>query len=211
MIALRHVAKTFGARLILRDCTAEFNEGTVSLLTGENGAGKSTLLRIIAGLSQPSSGHISFAPAEPSIGFLGHQTFLYPALTALENLAFWQKAHGLPAGEAALLAMLEHVNLARHAHERAGVFSRGMAQRLSLARILLQRPDVLLLDEPGTGLDQASQTMLEEEILEARKRGATVVCVSHNLARARALADCVWRIRERRLELEDAQPGEARP
>ena len=211
MIALRHVAKTFGARLILRDCTAEFREGSVSLVTGENGAGKSTLLRIIAGLSQPSSGKVSFAPAEPSIGFLGHQTFLYPALTALENLAFWQKAHGLPAGEAALLAMLEHVNLARHAHERAGVFSRGMAQRLSLARILLQRPDVLLLDEPGTGLDQASQTMLEEEILEARKRGATVVCVSHNLERARALADCVWRIRERRLELEDAQPGEARP
>ena len=211
MIALRHVAKTFGARLILRDCTAEFREGSVSLVTGENGAGKSTLLRIIAGLSQPSSGKVSFAPAEPSIGFLGHQTFLYPALTALENLAFWQKAHSLPAGEAALLGMLEHVNLARHAHERAGVFSRGMAQRLSLARILLQRPDVLLLDEPGTGLDQASQTMLEEEILEARKRGATVVCVSHNLARARALADCVWRIRERCLELEDAQPGEARP
>jgi len=211
MIALRHVAKTFGARLILRDCTAEFREGSVSLVTGDNGAGKSTLLRIIAGLSQPSSGKVSFAPAEPSIGFLGHQTFLYPALTALENLAFWQKAHGLPAGEAALLGMLEHVNLARHAHERAGVFSRGMAQRLSLARILLQRPDVLLLDEPGTGLDQASQTMLEEEILEARKRGAAVVCVSHNLARARALADCVWRIRERRLELEDAQPGEARP
>ena len=211
MIALRHVAKTFGARLILRDCTAEFREGSVSLVTGENGAGKSTLLRIIAGLSQPSSGKVSFAPAEPSIGFLGHQTFLYPALTALENLAFWQKAHGLPAGEAALLGMLEHVNLARHAHERAGVFSRGMAQRLSLARILLQRPDVLLLDEPGTGLDQASLAMLEEEILEARKRGAAVVCVSHNLARARALADCVWRIRERRLELEDAQPGEARP
>ena len=119
MIALMHVAKTFGARLILRDCTAEFNEGTVSLLTGENGAGKSTLLRIIAGLSQPSSGHISFAPEDPSIGFLGHQTFLYPALTALENLAFWQKAHGLPAGRTAILGMLERVNLARHAHARA--------------------------------------------------------------------------------------------
>ncbi|MBR5050931.1 MAG: ATP-binding cassette domain-containing protein, partial [Desulfovibrio sp.] len=92
MIALKHVAKTFGARLILRDCTAEFSEGSVSLLTGENGAGKSTLLRIVAGLSQPSSGHVAFAPEDPSIGFLGHQTFLYPALTALENLAFWQKA-----------------------------------------------------------------------------------------------------------------------
>ena len=205
MIALMHVAKTFGARLILRDCTAEFNEGSVALLTGENGAGKSTLLRIIAGLSQPSSGQVSFAPGDPSIGFLGHQTFLYPALTALENLAFWQKAHGLPADEPTLLGMLEHVNLARHAHERAGVFSRGMAQRLSLARVLLQRPDVLLLDEPGTGLDQASQAMLEEEILKARKRGATIVCVSHNLERARALADCVWRIRDRRLELEEAE------
>lgn len=204
MIALKHVAKTFGARLILRDCTAEFSGGAVSLLTGENGAGKSTLLRIIAGLSQPSSGQVAFSPGDPSIGFLGHQTFLYPALTALENLAFWQKAHGLPADEAALSGMLEHVNLARHAHERAGVFSRGMAQRLSLARVLLQRPDVLLLDEPGTGLDQASLAMLEEEILKARTRGAAIVCVSHNLERARALADCVWRIRDRRLEPEEA-------
>ena len=211
MIALRNVSKTFGARLILRDCTAEFREGAVSLVTGENGAGKSTLLRIIAGLSQPSSGSVSFAPEEPSIGLLGHQTFLYPALTAFENLAFWQKAHGLPAGRAAILGMLERVNLARHAHARAGVFSRGMAQRLSLARILLQRPDVLLLDEPGTGLDQASQEMLEEEILQARKRGAAIVCVSHNLERARALADCVWRIRDRRLELESQVQEEVRP
>jgi len=206
MIALRHVAKAFGARLILRDCTAEFKKGSVSLVTGENGAGKSTLLRIMAGLSQPSSGSVSFEPPDPSVGFLGHQTFLYPALTAFENLAFWQQASGLPADSATILGMLEHVDLSRHAHARTGVFSRGMAQRLSLARVLLQRPDILLLDEPGTGLDSASQKMLEDEILQAKGRGATVVCVSHNLERARPLADCVWRIRNRLLE-PDVQEG----
>ena len=88
-IELRKVAKTFGAKLILRDATCRFDAGTVSLITGENGAGKSTLLRIIAGLTAPTAGSVRIAPDETRIGYLGHSTFLYPALTALENLAFW--------------------------------------------------------------------------------------------------------------------------
>ena len=179
-IELRKVAKTFGAKLILRDATCRFDAGTVSLITGENGAGKSTLLR--------------------SIGYLGHSTFLYPALTALENLAFWQKACGLASDRKTLTDMLGHVGLARHALTRAGVFSRGMKQRLSLARVLLQKPGILLLDEPGTGLDAASHGLLDEEIRNAAARGACVIAVSHDVEHDRALADAVYVIRDRVLE-----------
>ena len=194
-IELRKVAKTFGAKLILRDATCRFDAGTVSLITGENGAGKSTLLRIIAGLTAPSAGSVQITPDDTRIGYLGHSTFLYPALTA-----FWQKACGLASDRKTLTDMLGHVGLARHALTRAGVFSRGMKQRLSLARVLLQKPGILLLDEPGTGLDAASHGLLDEEIRNAAARGACVIAVSHDVEHDRALADAVYVIRDRVLE-----------
>ena len=199
-IELRKVTKTFGAKLILRDATCRFDAGTVSLITGENGAGKSTLLRIIAGLTAPTAGSVRITPDETRIGYLGHSTFLYPALTALENLAFWQKASGLASDRKTLTDMLGHVGLARHALTRAGVFSRGMKQRLSLARVLLQKPGILLLDEPGTGLDAASRQLLDEEIRSAAARGACVIAVSHDMEHDRELADAVYVIRDRVLE-----------
>lgn len=199
-IELRKVAKTFGAKLILRDATCRFDAGTVSLITGENGAGKSTLLRIIAGLTPPTAGSVKITPCDTRVGYLGHSTFLYPALTALENLAFWQKAGGLASDRKTLTDMLGHVGLARHALTRAGVFSRGMKQRLSLARVLLQEPGILLLDEPGTGLDAASHGLLDEEIRNAAARGACVIAVSHDVEHDRALADDIYVIRDRVLE-----------
>ena len=191
-IELRKVAKTFGAKLILRDATCRFDAGTVSLITGENGAGKSTLLRIIAGLTAPSAGSVQITPDDTRIGYLGHSTFLYPALTALENLAFWQKACGLASDRKTLTDMLGHVGLARHALTRAGVFSRGMKQRLSLARVLLQKPGILLL--------AASHGLLDEEIRNAAARGACVIAVSHDVEHDRTLADAIYVIRDRVLE-----------
>ena len=177
-IELRKVAKTFGAKLILRDATCRFDAGTVSLITGENGAGKSTLLRIIAGLTAPSAGSVQITPDDTR----------------------WQKACGLASDRKTLTDMLGHVGLARHALTRAGVFSRGMKQRLSLARVLLQKPGILLLDEPGTGLDAASHGLLDEEIRNAAARGACVIAVSHDVEHDRALADAVYVIRDRVLE-----------
>ena len=159
-----------------------------------------TLLRIIAGLTAPTAGSVRITPDETRIGYLGHSTFLYPALTALENLAFWQKASGLASDRKTLTDMLGHVGLARHALTRAGVFSRGMKQRLSLARVLLQKPGILLLDEPGTGLDAASHQLLDEEIRSAAARGACVIAVSHDMEHDRELADAVYVIRDRVLE-----------
>lgn len=198
MITLRNVSVAFGPRTILRQARARFERGQVHLVTGANGAGKSTLLKVISGLVRPSGGRVVWEE-EASVGYLGHATFLYPALTARENLAFWQRAAGLPADERTVMAMLERVGLARHADTRAGVFSRGMQQRLNLARVLLAAPDALLLDEPGTGLDAPSRDLLDSEITAARGRGACVIWVSHDVERDRRLADAVLAIRGRAL------------
>lgn len=194
-IVLEGVSKRFGSARVLRKVDAAFPAGAVTLVTGGNGAGKSTLLKVMAGLSRPSAGHVIHAPGrdgpEPRIGYVGHATFLYPGLTALENLAFWRTAHRLPLDREALLALLERVGLDGHAHERARVFSRGMAQRLNLARVLMLAPAILLLDEPMTGLDAPSRELLRREIADARKAGACVALVSHDLPGDGPLADRV--------------------
>ncbi len=205
MLRLSRVAKFFGSRVLFKNLSAEFADGEIHLLVGRNGAGKSTLLRMAAGLSRPSAGELLYDPERPSMGFLGHATFLYPGLTALENLAFWQRAQGLPADRRAALDLLERVELSPFAELRAALFSRGMAQRLSLARALLGSPSLLLLDEPETGLDGASRALLEREALAARERGALVLWVSH-LSASRKLADRVWELREGGLRLLEGAP-----
>lgn len=198
MLQVEHLAKVYGARVVLRDVHCHFAPASVSLLAGGNGAGKSTLLRMVAGLARPTSGRIVFS-GEPTMAYLGHATFLYPGLSALENLNFWNGAHGLKLSRQQLMALLEHVGLAAHAHERAGVFSRGMAQRLNLARVLMLQAGLLLLDEPGTGLDAASQQLLRQEIVRARDRGACVIVVSHDLHGDAAVADRLLMLRGGRL------------
>lgn len=204
MLHLEHLAKIYGDRIVLKDVNASFAAGSISLLAGNNGAGKSTLLRIVAGLARPTSGRVHFAGGTPVIAYLGHATFLYPGLSALENLAFWNDVHELRHSRQELLNLLEHVGLAAHAHERAGIFSRGMAQRLNLARVLMLRADLLLLDEPGTGLDAASLTLLRQEIRNAGRRGAAVIIVSHDLQGDAPLADRVLRLHKGRLTEENA-------
>lgn len=204
MLHLEHLAKAYGDRFVLRDVTASFAPGSVSLLAGNNGAGKSTLLRIVAGLSRPTSGQLRFGEPEPATAYLGHATFVYPGLSALENLTFWNGVHELRHSREELMALLEHVGLGAYAHERAGFFSRGMAQRLNLARVLMLRADLLLLDEPGTGLDAASLALLRQEIRAARDRGACVLIVSHDLPGDAPLADRVLRLERGRLQAADA-------
>ena len=194
MLHLHRVAKLFGLKAVLRNVSCTFAPGSITLLVGDNGAGKSTLLRMAAGLSRPSAGEITRSE-NAVIGYVGHATFLYPGMTALENLAFWARLYGTSAREKDLLALLDQVGLAAHAHERAGVFSRGMAQRLNLARVLMRPADLLLLDEPGTGLDASSRALLREQMRAARNRGACVIVVSHDYADDSAVADRVIALR----------------
>lgn len=209
MLELVRVAKTYGVKVIFKDVSCAFAPGSVSLLVGGNGAGKSTLMRVMAGLSRPSAGEARLAE-HVRVGYLGHATFLYPGLTALENLAFWRDACGLAFSRKDLMAALERVGLEAHAQERAGVFSRGMAQRLNLARILMQEPSLLLLDEPGTGLDASSLALLRREVVEARSREACVILISHDLAGDAPLADRLLALDGRRLAY-DGPPAGYRP
>ena len=193
LLSLCQISHFFGSRLVFKDVSLDVAPGTVTLLAGANGAGKSTLLKIMAGLVRPSSGKIQYGAREDggeiSTGFLGHQTFLYPELTARENLVFWSTLHGKSLNDALLADILDRVELGAFAEEKAKSFSRGMAQRLNLARVFLLRADVLLLDEPATGLDTRSTGILHREIASAKAAGSGIVWITHSLEADLCYAD----------------------
>lgn len=202
LLELQGVAKAFGPRLLFRRIDLALMPGTLSLLAGANGAGKSTLMRVMAGLTKPDSGTVLRRVPDERLGYMAHATFLYPGLDAEENLLFWARAAGLDRAGERVKKALETVGLARHAHERAGIFSRGMAQRLNLARLLLAEPALILLDEPATGLDVSSRTMLMALMLKARSRGAAILWISHDTAGDSRHADRVLMLENRSLREE---------
>ena len=187
MIELQAVSHFYGSSLVFKNVSLRLGAG-VHLLAGANGAGKTTLLSIMAGLAKPSSGNVTRKQG-CKLALLAHTTFLYPELTALENLNFWAGMHQIAAKNTTCMEVLDKVGLAPYSDTKSGTFSRGMAQRLSLARTLLQAPDILFLDEPGTGLDTASIKILRREITEAGKNGTTVIWISHSLKDDLPLAD----------------------
>jgi heme exporter protein A len=194
LLDLRAVSHFFGSRLIFKGVSCALEPAGIMLVAGPNGAGKSTLLKIMAGLLSPRSGSVRRTVENRDMAFMGHQTFVYPALSALGNLEFWNRVYGRGLDDAGLLGLLERVGLKGFALEAAGTFSRGMAQRLSLARVLLVEPRLLFLDEPSTGLDTASQTLLHAELEAARARGAGIVWISHDLERDLGRADTVLQL-----------------
>ena len=202
LLELQGVAKAFGPRLLFRRIDLALMPGTLSLLAGANGAGKSTLMRVMAGLSKPDSGTVLRRVPDGKLGYMAHATFLYPGLDAEENLLFWARAAGLDRAGERVKKALETVGLLKHAHERAGIFSRGMAQRLNLARLLLAEPSLILLDEPATGLDVSSRTMLMELMLKARSEGAAILWISHDTAGDSPHADRVLTLENRSLREE---------
>lgn len=199
LLELQSIARMYGTRCIFKDVSLAVPAGSLTLLVGANGAGKSTLMHIMAGLARPSAGKVLHHVEAAEIAYLGHATFIYPALTARENLRFWGSMYGVEVSGTALDEVLDRVELARHAHERAAVFSRGMAQRLNVARVLLLQPRLLLLDEPATGLDTASSQILRREIGQARERGAGIVWITHDVQADAPMADRLLALHERRL------------
>jgi heme ABC exporter ATP-binding subunit CcmA len=195
-IELQHVWKFYGDFPALRDYSLQIGEGSCCALLGRNGAGKTTLLRILAGLSPFQRGKVQVfgnAPrsveARRQLGFLGHGIGVYEDLTARENLRFFAGIGGV--AQNAVGAWLERVGLARVADIPVRQFSRGMRQRLALARTFLHSPQVLVLDEPFTSLDDRAIRMLSELLQDARGRGATIILSTHQLREALAIASHV--------------------
>ena len=195
VVAATGLTKRFGVLTALADVDLAVAAGTAVAVLGPNGAGKSTLLRILAGLAKPTAGAVRYEGgavrqrARARIGYIGHATFLYPALTARENLRFAAQLHGVAEPRARADALLAELGLEAVADRTAGSFSRGLAQRLAIARALVHDPALLLLDEPFTGLDPLSADRLAERIAALRAAQHALVLVTHDLARAAALAD----------------------
>jgi len=200
LLSVKRAAKFFGNKLVFKDISCEVHPGQILLVAGPNGAGKSTLMRIMTGLSKPSAGEVTLNLDPAEVGYLGHATFIYPGLSALDNLQFWASMYGLSPSRDALLALLKRVGLERAAEEKAGSFSRGMAQRLNLARIYQVNPKLIFLDEPGTGLDPASLSRLRKEITTFRDQGVAIVWISHHVVEDAALADLVLAIGGKKVE-----------
>jgi heme exporter protein A len=197
MITVRKLVKRFGPKTVLRGLDFQVEPGEFVALLGPNGAGKTTFLRILASLSRPSLGDVQIAgyslPGQAAavrrrLGVVSHQPLLYGDLTAEENLRFYGRMYGLSSLERRVGAVLELVGLAGRRRDLVRTFSRGMQQRLAIGRAVLHDPDVMLFDEPHTGLDQDACAMLDAVLREVAARGRTVVMTSHDLARAADLA-----------------------
>lgn len=197
-VTVTEVSRTYGRRRALSKVSLEATSGRVLGLFGPNGAGKSTLLNILSTLLRPSSGQVRYGThssddagdaLRASIGVLGHDLFLYPDLTAAENLAFFGRLYGVPNLDARVTDALALGRLSDRAGDRAGGFSRGLRQRLALERALLHRPRLVLLDEPFTGLDDASAEVLIGRLKTLAAEGAIVVMATHDFDTAETLVD----------------------
>lgn len=197
MIKVQKLVKRFGLKTVLRGLDFQVEQGEFVALLGPNGAGKTTFLRILASLSRPSMGIVNIAgyrlPEQAAavrrrLGVVSHQPLLYGDLTAEENLMFYGRMYAIVGLSERVREVLELVGLSTRRRDLVRTFSRGMQQRLAIGRAVLHDPDVMLFDEPHTGLDQDASAMLDTVLREVAARGRTVVMTSHDLARAADLA-----------------------
>lgn len=197
MIVVTKLVKRFGLKNVLRGVDFQVQPGEFVALLGPNGAGKTTFLRILASLSRPTLGQVRvagyFLPDQAAavrrrLGVVSHLPLLYGDLTAEENLQFYGRMYGVPNLNARIAEVLEMVGLSTRRHDLVRTFSRGMQQRLAIGRAVLHDPEVILFDEPYTGLDQDASAMLDAVLRNVAATGRTVVMTSHDLARAEDLA-----------------------
>jgi heme ABC exporter ATP-binding subunit CcmA len=199
LIETQALVKAYGIVPVLRQVNFTVARGEFVALLGPNGSGKSTLLRMLSGLSKPTAGIIRIGGWElpheayavrAQIGMVSHKPLLYENLSAMENLQFFARLYNLPAAtlESRIKEMLVQVGLGKRGHDLVRTFSRGMQQRLSIARALLHNPDILMLDEPYTGLDQDASAILDGLLQTAYSGGRTILMSTHDLGRAAALA-----------------------
>ncbi|MCA9971808.1 MAG: heme ABC exporter ATP-binding protein CcmA [Anaerolineales bacterium] len=198
MIQIDGLTKTYGLNPVLRGLDLHVKPGEFVTLVGPNGAGKSTLMRIVATLLQPSAGSVRIGGwqlpqnaqrVRRHIGLVSHQSLLYDDLTAAENLAFFARLYQLPDAAARVDAALRTVGLYARQRDPVSTFSRGMVQRLTIARATLHEPDILLLDEPYTGLDQDAARLLDNLLRREAEKGRTIFMITHDLVHGLNLCD----------------------
>lgn len=200
MIQINGLVKRYGLNPVLRGVNLHVSAGAFVTLVGPNGAGKSTLMRIVATLLKPTAGEVKIggwlmpqfsARVRRHIGLVSHQTLLYGDLTAEENLLFFAKLYQLDNADERVAAALKRVGLAARQRDAVRTFSRGMMQRLTLARATLHEPDVLLLDEPYTGLDQDASALLDDLLRRESANGRTILMITHDLVHGLNICDRV--------------------
>ena len=191
-IKVEGLTKSFGNRLTLRGIDLEVKQGESVVIFGPNGAGKTTLLKVLATIMNPSSGKViidglnlkdSAEEARRRIGIVTHNTFLYGNLTTYENLDFYCRLYDVPARQERIHQVVAMVGMTPRLHHRVATLSRGMQQRVSIARSLLHKPSIMLLDEPETGLDQQATAMLWEALQAEGEKKHTIILTTHNLER----------------------------
>jgi heme exporter protein A len=192
MIEIRGLVKAFGSRAILKGVDLDVAKGEFLILVGPNGAGKTTLMNVIATLSRPTGGRVRLAgydladgavEVRRQIGLVSHKPLLYDDLSAEQNLRFYARMYDVLNADARIEAVLRQVGLWGRQRDPVRTYSRGMQQRLAIARALLHDPPILLLDEPDTGLDQHAAAMLNDLLREAGAMQRTVLMTTHNLER----------------------------
>ena len=192
--------KTYGLMPVLRGLDLTIWRGEFVALLGANGSGKSTFLRLLTGLTRPTSGVLRVggwempqeaAAVRAQLGLVSHRSLLYDNLTARENLLFFGRLYNLPNGalNARVDELLRQVGLYKRAHDLPRQFSRGMLQRLSIARALIHTPEILLFDEPHTGLDQSAAKILDDLLINSHAEGRTIIMVTHHIERAAELVN----------------------
>lgn len=197
VVEVKGLVKRFGTKLVLKQLNLTLEKGEFAALLGPNGAGKTTFMRILATLSKPNQGIIRVGGFEiPSqsakvrrqLGVVEHLPLLYGDLSAEENLDFFARLYAIAESKKRIDEVLQMVGLAHRRGDLVRTFSRGMQQRLAIGRAILHDPEVLLLDEPHTGLDQAASDMLDATLRQVAAQGRTILMTSHDLARVDELA-----------------------
>jgi len=198
MIEIHKLVKAFGSRAVLKGVDLTVAEGEFLTLVGPNGAGKTTLMNVVSTLSKPSGGRVRVAgydlakgavEVRHQIGLVSHKTLLYDDLSAEQNLRFYARMYDVPDPDQRIETVLRRVGLWGRQRDAVRTYSRGMQQRLAIARAMLHDPPILLLDEPDTGLDQHAAAMLTNLLHEVGATQRTVLMTTHNLERGLALGD----------------------
>ena len=212
-VRFHNIEKRYGSLYALRRLSLEIKARETVVLVGRNGSGKTTLLRVAAGLVRPTAGSVSIflegaiaEPSRPTLGFVAHQTMVYDELTAEENLTLFARLLGIRRPQEQIRALLEEVGLGERRASLVRTFSRGMRQRLSIARSLLVVPSLFLLDEPGTGLDPQGAFWLAGTLQRLSATGCTILMSLHGQSELTALATRAIRL-EAGVVAADSQVG----